>query len=234
MAEAALECPDAAEDLYLAAKRDEVEAYRPVLTGDVFEDVAIPGVGGRGLGIVLTHPCSMRADGVTLAKRLLLARVSASSEIPLGRWKGGHFKVMPLPRLMDEHHSALFEEMGMVESTVLPRTNRVACLTPYGINLLQQRFVWHLTRFLVPTHRLGEVSEAVFEEVDLCAEWVSEASSAGGDPSAAERAFHEWIRSRNESGSRRQDLLRVPQRRAGIRQEMKSQIARGKPANWCQ
>ena len=42
MAETELECPDAAEDLYLAATRDEVEASRPVLTGDVFEDVAIP------------------------------------------------------------------------------------------------------------------------------------------------------------------------------------------------
>ena len=35
MAEAVLECPDAVEDLYLAAARDDVEPSRPVLTGDV-------------------------------------------------------------------------------------------------------------------------------------------------------------------------------------------------------
>ena len=224
MAEAELECPDAAEDLYLAATRDEVEASRPVLTGDVFDDVVIPGIDGIGLGIVLTHPCSMRTDGVTLAKRLLMARVSVSGEVPLKKWKMGHFKVMPLPQLMGEHYWALFEEMGMVESAILRVTNRVACLTPYGINLLQQRFVWFLTRFLAPTHRLSEASEAVFEEVDLCSEWVSEATSAGGNPTAPEQAFHEWLRSRDESGSRRQDLLRDPQRRAGLRQEMRRRI----------
>jgi len=227
LAETELECPDAAEDLYLAATRDEVETSRPVLTGDVFEDVAIPSIDGTGLGIVLTHPCSMRTDGVTLATRLLMARVSASGEIPLEQWKTGHFKVMPLPLLMSGHFSALFDEMGMVESAILRATSRVACLTPYGINLLQQRFVWHLTRFLAPTHRLGEVSEAVFEEVDLCTEWVSEATSAGDDPTAAEQAFHQWIRSSDESGSRRQNLLREPQRRPGLRQEMRRRIKAG-------
>lgn len=227
MAEAELECPDAAEDLYLAASRGEVEPSRPVLTGDIFADVVIPGVDGTGLGIVLTHPCSMRTDGVALARRLLMARVSAGGEIPIKQWKTGHFKVMPLPLLMGEHHSALFEEMGMVESAILRATNRVACLTPYGINLLQQRFVWYLTRFLGPTHRLGEASEAVFEEVDLCSEWVSAATGAGDDPEAAETMFHEWIRLSDESGTRRQDLLREPQRRAGVRREMRSRIGLG-------
>ena len=228
MAETELECPDAAEDLYLAATRDEVETSRPVLTGDIFEDVVLPGIDGAGLGIVLTHPCSMRTDGVTLAKRLLMARVSASGDIPFKKWKTGHFKVMPLPLLMDKHFSALFEEMGMVESAILQATNRVACLTPFGINLLQQRFVWYLTRFLAPTHRLGEVSEAVFEEVDLCSEWVSAATSAGNDAKAAEHAFHEWIRSSDVSGTRRQDLLREPQRRAALRQETRRRIRMGR------
>ena len=228
MAGAELECPDVAEDLYLAATRDDVEPSRPVLTGDVFENMAIPGVDGSGLGIVLTHPCSMRTDGVALAKRLLMARVFASGEIPLKGWKTGHFKVMPLPLLLGEHYSALFEEMGMVESTILRATDRMACLTPFGINLLQQRFVWYLTRFLAPTHRLGEASDAVFEEVELCSEWVSEATSAGGDPTAAEQAFHEWIRSSDESGTRRQVLLQERQRRAGVRREMRRRMDLGR------
>ena len=228
MAETELECPDAAEDLYLAATRDEVETSRPVLTGDIFEDVVIPGTDGTDLGIVLTHPCSMRTDGVTLAKRLLMARVSASGEIPLKKWKTGHFKVMPLPQLMGKHFSALFVEMGMVESAILQATNRVACLTPFGINLLQQRFVWYLTRFLVPTHRLGEMSEAVFEEVDLWSEWVAAATSAGDDPTAAKIAFHDWIRSRDDSETSRQDQLRDSQRRAGVRQEMRRRIRMGR------
>ena len=231
MADTGLECPDAAEDLYLAATRDEVESSRPVLTGDIFEDVDLPGMDSAGLGIVLTHPCSMRTDGVTLARRLLMARVSVSGEIPLEKWKTGHFKVMPLPQLTGKHFSALFEEMGMVESAILRATNRVACLTPFGINLLQQRFVWYLTRFLASTHRLGEVSEAVFEEVDLCSEWVSAASCAGDDPKTAEQAFHQWIRSSDESGVSRQQLLQEPQRRAGLRQEMRRRIRLGRPVD---
>ena len=138
---------------------------------------------------------------------------------------------MPLPLLMGEHYSALFEEMGMVDSVVLRATNRVACLTPYGINLLQQRFVWYLTRFLAPTHRLGEVSEAVFEEVDLCSEWVSAATRDGDDPAEAEHAFHEWIRSTDESGTRRQVLLHEPQRRAGVRKEMRRLRSQRQPGN---
>ena len=233
MAETELECPDTAEDLYLEATLDEVEKSRPVLTGDIFAGVAIPGIDGIDLGIVLTHPCAMRIDGAALAKRLLMARVSVSEDIPLKKWKTGHFKVMPLPQLMGKHFSARFEEMGMVESAILQATGRVACLTPFGINLLQQRFVWHLTRFLAPTHRLGEASEAVFTEVDLCSEWVSAAITAGNDPKAAERAFHNWIRSSDQSGTRRQDLLREPQRRAGLRREMRRRIRLGKLADTC-
>ncbi|MCY3953250.1 MAG: hypothetical protein OXG69_12020 [bacterium] len=234
MTEAELECPDTAEHLYLAAALHEVEASRPVLTGDVFEDVVIPGVAGSGLRIVLTHPCSMRSDGVSLARRLLMARVVAGRAIPLKEWKTGHFKVMPLPLLLGAQYSARFEDMGMVESKIVRDAKRLACPAPYGINLLQQQFVWSLTRFMVPTHRLGEASEAVFEEVDLCTEWVSEACSAGCDSAGAERAFHEWIRSTDESGMRRQDLLREPQRRAGIRQEMRRRINRGKLAETSQ
>lgn len=221
MAETELECPDASEDLYLAVTRDEIEPARPVLTGDVFEGIAIPGVGDVGLGIVLTHPCSMRSDGVHLASRLLMARVAACADIPLKHWKTGHFKVMPLPQLMGQHFSASFEEIGLVDSAMLKETLRIACLTPFGINLLHQRLVWHFTRFLAPTHRLGEASESVFAEVDLCEEWVSAAIDRGDDVTEAEIAFHDWIRSRDESGARRQDLLGEPQRRAGVRQEMR-------------
>ena len=219
-----LECPESASDLYLAASPEEVEAARPVLTGDVFPGVVIPGVDGDGLGIVLTHPCSMRVDGVRLARRLFMVRVSPSEEIPPSKWGAGNFKVMPLPGLKGEHHSARFDEMGLVEAVALPTTERVACMTPYGVNLLQQRFIWYLTRFLVPTHRLGEASEAVFEEADLEEGWVAHAVDQGGDPDEAARAFHDWIRSADDSGIARQKQLEEPQKRAGLRRQMKSHL----------
>ena len=150
-----------------------------------------------------------------------MVRVSPSEEIPFGKWRTGHFKVMPLPGLMGEHHSARFDEMGLVEVVALPTTGRVACMTPYGINLLQQRFIWHLTRFLVPTHRLGEASEAVFEEADKEEEWVANAIGKSQDPLEATQAIHDWVRSADDSGVVRQKQLEEPQKRAGLRRQMR-------------
>ena len=224
MSQEELECPDSASDLYLAASPDEVEAARPILTGDVFSGVTVPGLDGSGLAIVLTHLCSMRADGVNLAKRLFMARVSPSEEVPISKWQTGHFKVMPLPELLGEHYSARFDEMGLVESAALPTTGRVACMTPYGVNLLQQRFIWYLTRFLVPTHRLDEATGAVFEEADLQEEWVVATTERGEDVAESARAFHKWVRSIDDLGVSRQKQLEDPQRRAGLRRQMRSHL----------
>ena len=224
MSQEELECPASASDLYLAASSGEVEAARPVLTGDVFPSVTVPGVDGEGLAIVLTHPCSMRVDGVRLTKRLIMVRVAPGEEIRFNRWKTGYFKVMPLPELMGAHYRARFDEMGLVESAALPTAERVACMTPYGVNLLQQRFIWYLTRFLVPTHRLSEASEAVFEEADMEEEWVAHAIEKGKDPREAAQEFHDWIRYPDELGTTRQDRIKAPQLRAGLRRQMRSHL----------
>ena len=105
--------------------------------------------------------------------------------------------------------------------------HRVACLSPYGIHLLQQRFIWYLTRFLVPTHRLAEATAAVFEEAELEEEWVSRATERGAERHPSVEAFHEWVRSSDESGTSRQEQLADPQRRAGIRRAMRLHLAHG-------
>lgn len=66
----------------------------------------------------------MRVDGVRLAERLLMARVTASAEIPLMKWSSGFFKVMPLPGLMGNHYSARFDEIGLVKSILLTSVRR--------------------------------------------------------------------------------------------------------------
>lgn len=199
------------------------------MTGDVFEGISIPGLPGEseGLGIVLTHPCSMRADGVRLIPRLHVASVATNQQIPLRKWSDGHFKVMPLPELNGRHCVASFEQMGVVNSESLVRDRRIACLSPYGIHLMQQRFIWYLTRFLVPTHRLAETTVSVFEEADLQEEWVNQETQRGINQAASTAAFHAWIRSPDETTMSPQDQLADPQRRAGVRRAMQRHLARG-------
>lgn len=225
MTDESLESPGSADDIYLAASPDEVQAARPIMTGDIFESVAVPGLPAPGMAIVLTHPCSMRSDGVQLADRLLLGRVREAAQIPLEKWTSGHYRVMPLPGLLGRHFVASFDEIGLVASNEILNARRLACLTPYGANLLQQRLVWYLTRFVAPTTRLAEATSAVFEEADLCEEWVASRMKMGDPPEAAAISFHDWIRGQDVSGVSRQALLAEPQRRAGVRRDMRRQLS---------
>lgn len=220
-----LESPASIDEIYLAKSPGEVENARPYLTGDIFREVQIPGVESTGHGIVLTHPCSMRSDGVNLADKLLMASVVESNEIPLEKWRNGYYKVMPLPGFMDSHYSAMFDEIGLVRSELLKSTERLACLTPFGINLLQQRFIWYLTRFLAPTYRLDKATRTVLVEAELCEEWVIAVREGVGEEQEAMRKFHEWVRSRNEMGSSFQEILDEPQRRAGVRRAMQRHLS---------
>ncbi|MCP4306091.1 MAG: hypothetical protein GY926_06745 [bacterium] len=137
MTNESLEYPASAEDLYLASTLEEVEHHRPVLTGDIFAGISIPGIEGEGLATILTHPCSMRSDGVRLAERLLVARVTEFEEIALERWANHFGKIMPFPGLNGGSFAARFPDMGLIGSSQLTEATRIAYLTPFGINLLQ-------------------------------------------------------------------------------------------------
>lgn len=91
-----LDQPESPSDLY-QARGSEVTPHRPLMTGDVFEGVAIPGVDdGAGLGMLLAHPCSMRR-GAHVRDILQVARVEAGPAITT--WDGS-YGAMPLPELL--------------------------------------------------------------------------------------------------------------------------------------
>ncbi len=75
--------------------------------------------------------------------------------------------------------AAQFLDIGLVKSAELKPATRVACLSPVGINLLQQRLIWHLARFSVPTHLLNQARDAVFEEANLNEDWIIELTDRG-------------------------------------------------------
>lgn len=226
--EPTLESPTSAGELYYACGED-TPIGRPHLTGDILTELELPGLeDGAGFAILLTHPCAMRKDGVHLADKIFAARVRPYQEVRLDLWSISHFKVMPLPGLdlvSGADPAALFNEASLVRSDNVLRSKRVACLSEYGINLLQQRLVYHLTRFAVPTSKLHGASAQVFREVELQEEWVTRAIERNEDHLIARQNFHAWLRSTEGAEQpTRQARLADAQQAAGVRREMRALV----------
>lgn len=222
-----LDKPDNDDEIYLA-RGDEVPPTRPLMTGDVFSPVVIPGVSEEDVvGMIVTHPCSMREDGVTLVPKLHAALVEPSDNVP---WKSCARSRMPLPALRPgEFHLVRFDLVGMVDSHLLAQVPRLACMAMRGVNLLQQRLIWYFTRLAAPTGQLSQLFTPIFEEIDLQEEWVEAAIGAGTSPDAAADHFHEWIRADDGSGTRRQDRLRDPQARSMVRRSLDTEVRQRYP-----
>jgi hypothetical protein len=226
-----LDAPISNDSLYLA-RGEDVNELRPLMQGDVFSDVAVPGLDDEPANIlILTHPCSMR-HGPHLADRLLVARVRTAGLVTTEQWRSGHFRKMPLPDLggsaSGDHHAAEFEDVGALASDALVPGARVACLDPYGIGLLQQRFVHYLTRVVVPLDKLSVVCGPVFAEADLLEEWIEAAVAVGRPVPAAEESFDAFIRDASRPGGRSlQDDLKDPLKRAAVTRAVRNRIAEG-------
>lgn len=213
-------------ELYLARGSD-VNPLRPLFTGDIFADAAIPGVQDSGMAVVVAHPCSMRGSQASLRPRVLVAAVHERAAVAAEMWTRGHFDETPIPELiLGSYHVGRLDELGKALTADLDSGARLACMSAYGINLLQQRLVWHLTRFEVPTRSFQEAFDHTLHEVDLLEEWNDELCPAGlGEPEAAVR-FEEFIRREQASGRTLQKDLREPQRRSTVRVACRTEAAR--------
>lgn len=90
-----------ADDLY--AEAVEVPWSRPLMQGDVFRDVVLPGLGDEPrLVQIVMHPCVMRTNRGALRDRLTVAPVEPSSQrVDDAMWER-HLRIMPLPNLLDD------------------------------------------------------------------------------------------------------------------------------------
>ena len=82
------------------ARADEVERSRPLIQGDVFDGVVLPGLEDEpGLTMIVDHPCSMRR-GALLRERIQMVRVREERALPRQRWPRGqgHFRRGHEPR----------------------------------------------------------------------------------------------------------------------------------------
>ena len=107
----------------------------------------------------------------------------------------------------------------------LEPANRIACLSPVGVNLLLQRWVVHNTRVVVPTFDYQGMIAGPYEEADLIEEWCSERTPTGVDVDDATKEAVNWLREDLGAGTPiRQDRLADPQRVSSVRKEMRTRL----------
>ena len=213
-----LEKPIQPDRLYRAVG-EEVTSARPIFTGDVYQSVDIPGV-GVSAAIVIAHPCSIRGDSASERDQVQVAPVKQHKYHPNDKWDTGFFDRMPLLGLppKGDFHVAHLDQLGLVAINSLHKATRIACLSHPGINQLQQRLVFHLTRHATPVDNFHDAFAHTYEEADLLEEWTLR---LGGIENSPATSFEAWIREDNPS---RQIRLQSPAKRALIRQEMETEI----------
>jgi hypothetical protein len=201
------------------------------MQGDVFENLDIPGIQfGLGLGVLLTHPCTMRTTGGALRPSLLAARVVEHQNLPAEVWPTGHFRVLPLPEVRPDHPdeslAVHFEQIGTVPSASLDVTRRLAYLSDYGVTVLQQRFVYHLSRVVVDLPVLHAQAAPNFEEAALLHEWLDflvPDPTVVDDVSNQTREFDELLSANGEALRHLlQDAVTRADARRRVRAEMKA------------
>jgi hypothetical protein len=167
----------------------------------------------------------MRPQGTGLASSILVAEVRQHPEVQPGQWSG-YGKLMPLPELYPQfttgkrHAAALFDHTYHVHPDDL--AVRVACLSPRGLNLLLQRWVFHSARVVVPTHDFDEVTAPVYEEADLIEDWCDIAMEAGRTVEEALHDVNAWLQEGLEAGATRQKMLEQDQLRSNVRRELRT------------
>jgi hypothetical protein len=210
------------DDLYLA-RGDEVNPNRPVFTGDVFRDVPIPGVQEAGMALVVAHPCSFRVGEGQLADRLLVARVEPTTKQGPNAWRTRFLDRMPLADLDGPGYwVGQLDYVGRSLTADLLATERMACLSAFGANMLQQRLTCHLTRAEIPTATFNEAFAHTFDEADLLEDWNDTLIAAGWTPAMATTEFENHIRSGDPS---LQSRLQDAQQRSSVRRTCRDKAA---------
>lgn len=218
-----MEQPQDPADLYRALGGD-VNPSRPTLTGDVFEDVEVTNTDAtttRRTVMILDHPCSLRMNGVKLADRLITAEVR---RVPKGSWRGSYNRMFlpepfPLADGRNNPSAAFFDSTYHVSPDQLAASNRIACLTPLGINLMLQRRVKHFSRVTVQTFTFQDANAGVYEEADIVEDWCIDREDDGLKTSEAMAECVDWLRE-DLGGRTRQQMLQDPQQASTVRKEM--------------
>jgi len=213
-------------ELYLA-RRSEVNASRPLFTGDVLLDIAIPGIQKSGMAVVVAHPCSMRGKGGQINDRVMLAAVTPHDTLRPSVWASGYFDRAPMPDLEGKPGCFVvyLDNIGKTRAELINKSERIACLTQFGVNLLQQRLIHHLTRLEVPTWQLQQAFSHTYEEADLMEDWNDIFMEGGVSVFEATTCFEAFFRAERD-GQSLQKSFQDAQRRSYVRTACRNEAAR--------
>ena len=214
------------DSLYRYRGSNEVVSDRPILTGDVFINVAVLDDDQFYNLAILQHPCAIRKG--TLSKRILCAEVVEGSVLKPSKWSTHSFKVMPLPELRPlsetPNYEVRFEKFHIAESKQLLTAERIACLDLIGVDLFLQRWVNHNSRVVVPTRDYLKATVAQYAEADILEEWCLERQDVSIEAASAEADC--WLSQNDAFDKSRRDRLVDDEYRARIRREARSEVTR--------
>lgn len=109
------------------------------------------------MAIIMAHPCSRRGAGAQLRPAILAAAAEPQDKTGPGAWTRGPADKPPLPELAQvELFAGRLDLIGRSVTVAIEGAERIACASQYGVNLLQQRLVLHLTRLEVPTFQFNQ------------------------------------------------------------------------------
>ena len=207
----------------LYEERGGVTFCRPILQGDIFEGVVLPGFGDQTHRVqIVTHPCSMRR-GPVMNERIQVAPVVGYQNVT--DWNE-HVRTQPLPDLLEDGqaHATRFVDMTAVSAAALTLENRIASLSHPGIHVLQQRLVKHWTRLDLPVRLFREQSAPTLTEAEMQETWVELAlggrvADVGAVESAAGR-FQAWL---DENNKERRTLLQNEANHAALRKAVRAE-----------
>ncbi|WP_347350676.1 hypothetical protein [Intrasporangium sp.] len=212
---------DQIEPEALYEERGETSRARPLLQGDVFEKVVLPGFGDEPQMVqIVTHPCGMRT-GPDLTPRITVAPVVPHQVVAGSGWNGS-LRVMPLVELIgSDSFATKFVDVTAAPAELLTRERRIATLTHKGIYVLQQRLIKHYTRVEMPLELLRRQSVAVLTEAELQWHWIEEVLTPSEleDNEAIDaeaKIFDDWL---GQGDPSRRALLRDEINHATVRKQ---------------
>ncbi|MDJ0312716.1 hypothetical protein [Arthrobacter sp. H35-D1] len=231
---------------YRRDEEDGVPFWLPYAQGDVFENITMPGFpdDDAGLAMLFMHPCTMR-EGAVLREFVTAIKVDVFSSKKVvsapEKWANRN-KLMPLPDLFGGGHSthiADFMKISTIPSASLNRSSRVCQLSIEGRLQMQQRLIFHLSRYAPSVDVLRTATAALDLEMQAQTDWMEAASLAGALRGASsvieqEANFDAFMgasimesRALSETANRppsRRELLRSPHDAPSVVRDVQRQI----------